>query len=233
MKTIVRTTGALLAAAAAAFPLLSQPASAADIAATVEPTPPPVVAVPAKPSPWQIRLRALGVVTENSGSVVGVKGSDLSYSDTVTPELDITYFFTDNIAAELILGTTTANINGSGSLSSLGTIGKTWVLPPTLTLQYHFTNFGKFKPYVGAGINYTIFYNQKAESADSIRVKNTFGAALQVGFDYMFDQHWGVNLDVKKLFLEPRFDVTVGGAPLTGTAKLNPWLIGAGVTYRF
>ncbi|TIU17238.1 MAG: OmpW family protein, partial [Mesorhizobium sp.] len=91
------------------------------------------------PSPWQIRLRALGVITEDSGYVNAVPGSGLSYSNTVTPELDISYFFTDNVAAELILGTTYANITGQGSIGALRNIGKVWLLPPTLTLQYHFT----------------------------------------------------------------------------------------------
>ncbi|SHL48836.1 OmpW/AlkL family protein [Roseibium suaedae] len=184
-------------------------------------------------SPWQIRVRALGVITQDDGSVDGVAGSDLSFSDTVIPELDITYFFTDNIAAELILGTTYAKVYGEGSISGLNQIGKTWVLPPTLTLQYHFTNFGAFKPYVGAGVNYTIFYSQSADSADKLHVKNAFGAAVQAGFDYMIDDHWGVNLDVKKIFMEPDFDVTVAGTKMSGKAELNPWLIGAGITYRF
>lgn len=184
-------------------------------------------------SPWQIRVRALGVITEDNGSVDAFGGSDLSYSDTVIPELDITYFFTQNIAAELILGTTYADVKAKGSIASLGTVGSTWILPPTLTLQYHFTDFGKFKPYVGAGVNYTIFFNQDGDSADKLHIKNTFGAALQAGFDYMLDEHWGVNLDVKKLFLEPDFDVTVAGTKYNGKAELNPWLVGAGVTYRF
>ena len=184
-------------------------------------------------SPWQVRLRALGVVTRDNGSVDGIPGSGLSYSDTMVPEADISYFFTDNISAELILGTTYANVHGEGSIAGLGDIGKTWLLPPTLTLQYHFTDFGAFQPYLGAGVNYTVFYNQSGKSADSLDVKNTFGVALQAGFDYMFDEHWGANLDVKKIFLCPDFDATVGGADVSGKAKLDPWLIGAGVTYRF
>ncbi|GLS39999.1 outer membrane protein [Mesorhizobium tianshanense] len=211
-------------AAAVALFLAGQQAVAADL----EP-----VDVAAPKSPWQIRLRALGVLTEDSGYVNGIPGSDLSYSDTVTPELDISYYFTDNIAAELILATTYAKIDGEGTIGGLGEIGKVWVLPPTLTLQYHFTNFGAFKPYVGAGATYTMFYSQDATNADDIDVKDTFGGALQVGFDYMVNEHWGVNFDVKKLFLEPKYDVTVGGSALTGKAKLNPWLIGTGVTYRF
>lgn len=222
-------------AALAASTLLSLGASmaaAADMTAPPEAAPVATEIAPAL-SPWQIRVRGLGVITNDSGSVDGVAGSDLSYSDSVIPELDISYYFTDNIAAELILGTTYADIYGEGSLAGLGTVGRTWVLPPTLTLQYHFTDFGNFKPYVGAGVNYTLFYNQEPDAANSLKVKNQLGAALQIGADYMLDDHWGVNVDVKKLFLEPSFDVNVGGTDLTGKASLNPWIIGTGITYRF
>ena len=189
---------------------------------------------PTVSSPWQIRLRGLGVFTEDRGYVSQIPGSGLEYSDTVVPELDISYFFTDNIAAELILGTTKANVSGTDSIAGLGKVGETWLLPPTVTLQYHFTNFGAFKPYVGAGVNYTMFYSQEPAGALSdFKVDDTFGAALQVGFDYMIDDHWGVNFDVKKLFLEPEWTGTAGGAALSGKAKLNPWLVGTGLTYRF
>lgn len=214
-------------AAATALLLTGQVAYAADM------TPLADAPIAAAQSPWQIRLRALGVISNNEGEVDGIAGSDLSYSDTVIPELDITYYFTDNIAAELILGTTYANVWGEGSITGLGKIGRTWILPPTLTLQYHFTDFGAFKPYVGAGLNYTIFYNEEGANADDLDIDNAFGVAVQAGFDYMIDQHWGVNFDVKKIFLKPDFTATVGGVDVDGKAKLDPWLIGAGVTYRF
>ncbi|WP_192244009.1 OmpW/AlkL family protein [Mesorhizobium silamurunense] len=228
-----RTNVARGVTAAVVLLLIGQQAVAADLPEEVPCDPEEVASVTEWPSPWQIRLRGLGVITQDSGYVDTVPGSGLSYSNTVTPELDISYFFSNNVAAELILGTTYANIAGEGAIGGLGNIGKVWLLPPTLTLQYHFTDFGAFKPYVGAGVNYTVFYNQNTGSADALKVKNTFGTALQVGFDYMVDQHWGVNFDVKKLFLKPDFDVTVASAQLTGKAKLDPWLIGAGVTYRF
>ena len=99
-------------------------------------------------------------------------------------------------------------------------------------MQYHLTNLGAFKPYVGAGINYTIFYNQDGKGSFSdIDVEDTFGFALQAGFDYMIDEHWGINFDVKKLFLEPEW--TANNGTLSGKAELNPWLIGTGITYRF
>lgn len=192
-------------------------------------------------SPWQIRVRALGVVPRDKGRVHHVPGSEMDFSSTVVPELDITYYFTNNIAAELILGTTYSSIDGRGSLAGIGKIGKTFILPPTLTLQYHFTDFGAFKPYVGAGVNYTIFYNQDGNGADrgsgrritGLDIDNTWGGALQVGFDYMLDQHWGFNFDVKKLYLRPDFSAKLNGDKISGKADLDPWLIGAGVTYRF
>lgn len=184
-------------------------------------------------NPWQIRVRALGVITRDTGSIDGVPGSDLSYSDTLIPELDISYFFTDNIAAELILGTTYANIHEDGAVGV--PVGKAWLLPPTLTLQYHFTDFGAFKPYVGAGVNYSLFYNQSEKPGFSnLDVKSHLGAALQVGFDYMLVDNWGVNFDVKKIFLKTEWSAdhdTLG--PLSGKAKIDPWLIGTGITYRF
>ncbi|OJU84083.1 MAG: hypothetical protein BGO06_27955 [Shinella sp. 65-6] len=222
----------MLGAAALSLAAIASPLHAADLAERMAP-PEATIDVAAK-SPWQIRVRGLGVITENSGFVDGIPGSDLSFSDTVVPELDISYFFTDNIAAELILGTTYANVTADGSIAGLGKVGKTWLLPPTLTLQYHFTDLGAFKPYVGAGVNYSLFYHQSGTGAfTDLDVKNTLGAALQVGFDYMLDDHWGMNFDVKKLFLEPEWKGTTGGGTLTGKAKLNPWLIGTGVTYRF
>lgn len=218
-------------AATAAFALFGQATLAADLAPVMDAAPEAQSLAPQ--SPWQIRVRGLGVITNDEGSVDGVAGSDLSYSDSVIPELDITYYFTNNIAAELILGTTYANVYGEGSVAGLDKIGKTWVLPPTLTLQYHFTDFGAFKPYVGAGVNYTMFYNQSGSTASDLDVEDTFGAALQVGFDYMLNEHWGVNFDVKKLFLEADYETTIGGTKYTGKAKLDPWLIGTGITYRF
>lgn len=193
-----------------------------------------------------IRVRALGVLPDASGSTVNVLGalsspnSGLSIDNFVVPELDISYFFTKNIAAELILGVTKHQITGTGALAGLD-IGRSWLLPPTLTLQYHFTDFGAFKPYAGVGVNYTVFVSQSAANTPlnglavtDLHISNSFGAAVQVGFDYMIDRHWGFNVGLKKLFLEPNYSATVNNAiPVSGRANIDPWLVGAGVTYKF
>ncbi|WP_208245923.1 OmpW family protein (plasmid) [Rhizobium sp. T1470] len=223
--TIIKTAYAIIVAGTVATAFVAE---ASDLDSV-----PYAPAIAASPSPWQLRLRALGAITSDSGRVDRLAGSDLSYSDTVFPEFDISYFFNDNIAAELILGTTYAKVRGGGSIAGLGEVGETWLLPPTLTLQYHFTDFGAFRPYVGAGVNYTNFYNQSGKTAERLHVNNAFGVALQVGFDYMIDSHWGLNVDAKKIFLRPDFEATVGGNEVTGKARIDPVLIGAGITYRF
>jgi outer membrane protein len=91
---------------------------------------------------------------------------DADIGDQYVPEFDITYFFNDNIAAELILAVTphdvsAVNVTVPGALTNADIdLGDVWLLPPTLTLQYHFRTGSKFKPYVGAGVNATFFFNE-------------------------------------------------------------------------
>lgn len=110
-------------------------------------------------------------------------------------------------------------------------LGDVWVLPPTLTAQYHFNNSTSFVPYLGAGINYTFFYNADPGAAASIKYDNGFGYALQAGADYKLDEHWMLNVDVKKLFLNT--DASVNGGAVTADVDLDPWILGMGVGYRF
>ncbi len=208
------------------------PAFAADLPASRPEAPAPVLP---QWSPWMIRARALMVVPRDDATLYAAGerlfGANVNVSNSVVPELDITYFFTPNLAAELILGVTPHRIKGAGALAG-APIGKAWLLPPTLTLQYHFTGLGAFKPYVGAGVNYTMFFDEQARGDfTSFRLKDGFGFALQAGFDYMLDAHWGINFDVKKIFLET--DVKVNHGAVYGKARLDPWLISTGVTYRF
>ena len=144
------------------------------------------------------------------------------------PELDFTYMITNNIGAELILATARHEVT-----SDLGSLGKINHLPPTLTLQYHFNPEGQIRPYVGAGINYTRFYNNDLHLPDGTKVnvdKNSWGGALQVGTDIAVNKDWFVNLDVKKIYIKT--DVSAAGTDL-GTLKINPWVFGIGVGTKF
>ncbi|MDA0229179.1 MAG: OmpW family protein [Proteobacteria bacterium] len=181
---------------------------------------------------WLLRLRGIHMSADVSSTVDPIGGSVDVNSDTV-PEFDITYFFTDNIAAELILATTRHRANVTGSTLGNVDLGKVSMLPPTLTLQWHFLPGEDFRPYVGAGLNYTFFYDESAPrgTVASINYENNFGYALQTGLDYGIDDHWGINVDIKKVFLST--DVTLNGGAITADVDLDPWIFGLGVAYRF
>lgn len=169
---------------------------------------------------WMVRARAVHLDSSNGGAA-GAAG--VSVNDKWIPELDISYFFTPNLAAELILTYPQKHdvrLNGA----KIGTLKH---LPPTLTAQYHFTNLGAFKPYVGAGINYTRFSSVDILNGALTVKKNSWGPALQVGFDYALDKNWSINLDVKKVYI----DTEVSGG--IGKFKVDPVLVGVGLGYRF
>lgn len=182
---------------------------------------------------WIVRGRAVHVQTDTSSKVTTLGGHVATSSDQI-PELDITRFFTPNFAAELILGTSKHDVSlrGSPVLGNSTSLGSVKLLPPTLTAQYHFNPTGTFRPYAGAGLNYTFFYGAKTPSTTvtSIKYQDHLGYALQAGFDYMIDERFSVNFDVKKIFLKTQ--VQVNNA-YTARVRLDPWLIGVGMGYRF
>ena len=181
-----------------------------------------------------IRLRALGVFPDESGSVKTAGGADTGLDAKVgnayVPEVDFSYFLTDNIALELIAATARHEVDAKGPGAAVG-LGSVWLLPPTLTVQYHFMPKSRFSPYVGAGLNYTIFYNEKKGAVNSISYDDNIGYALQAGIDYAIAGAWSLNLDVKKLWLNT--DVKVNGGALKADVDINPWIFGVGVGYRF
>lgn len=210
----------------------------------------------AQDNPWMVRGRVIGVLPDE-GADLSVGGSGLpgtvDISDQYVPELDITYFFTKNIAAELILGVTPHDVKATGVTvpgvldDATVDLGDVWLLPPTLTLQYHFDTGGSFKPYVGAGVNATFFFDEdEGDVADDIDYDSSFGFALQAGMDYDLDGvegGWALNLDVKKVWIEPDVKVNLTsalGEPL-GAEKvmvdadvdINPIIVGVGLGYKF
>lgn len=205
---------------------------------------------------WMVRGRVIGVLPDESAdlSVGGTRlPGTVDINDQYVPELDITYFFTDHIAAELILGVTPHDVKATGvTIPGVMTdatidLGDVWLLPPTLTLQYHFNTDGAFKPYVGAGVNATLFFDEDAGPvADGIDYDPSVGFALQAGFDYDLDGvpgGWAFNADVKKVWIEPdvKVDFTSALGPALGATsvkvdadvEINPVIVGLGFGYRF
>lgn len=169
---------------------------------------------------WMMRVRAVGIMPDvKSSSLPG-----LDVSDEWVPEIDFTYFISPNLGVELILGTARHEVTLNGA-----SLGKLNHLPPTLTLQYHFNPASTFKPYVGAGVNYTRFYNVDLPglTVDS----NSFGGALQAGVDIAVSKNGYINLDVKKIWIDTTVK-TAAGATVTDL-DIDPLVLGIGYGFRF
>lgn len=179
------------------------------------------------------RLRGLAVVPQNSDSSISVIGGKVDATTTYTPEVDFSYFFTDNIALELIAATTRHKITGKGTVIGDVRVGEVSLLPPTLTAQWHFMPKQAFSPYIGAGVNYTVFFDGKAAGGVVTKTsyENNFGAAIQAGFDYNISGRWFLNFDVKQLFLSTT--AKLNGGAIKANVDLNPTIIGVGFGYRF
>jgi len=182
----------------------------------------------AQESPWLVRVRAVNLNTaDKSDPVGGVGASDrLTVSDKTIPEFDISYFFTPNLAAELVLTYPQKHdvyLDGAN-------IGTFKHLPPSLLVQYHFTPDAPLKPYVGAGINYTTLSKVRLLNGQASLEHDSVGLVVQAGVDYAIDKQWSLNFDVKKAQI--RSDVMIGGAKAS-RVKVDPLMIGVGVGYRF
>ena len=189
----------------------------------------------AQDTKWKMRFRGIAVVPSES-AVIDVIGGDIAIRKAIVPEVDFTYYFTENWAAELILATTNHDVGAVGTAAGDINLGDVWLLPPTLTLQYHLTSMDKFEPYFGAGFNYTIFYGADAGDVDEVSYDNSFGVALQFGFDYDLNDKWFLNVDLKKVFLNT--DATVNattalGATVGAAVDIDPLILGFGFGFRF
>ena len=209
----IKTLVAAMAAVASLAPIAAQAQAAED-------------------NPWMIRVRAVDLLFQN-GQTDTVSDLNVKAKNQVIPEFDISYFFTKNIAAELVL-TWPQQVNitaGAGNTN----VGKITALPPSLLVQYHFTELGAFKPYVGVGVNYTIFGNRQNFYGPGAGLQvepSSVGFVGQVGMDYMLDKNWGLNVDLKYATMATNVQAVAGGANL-GKLTLNPWMPAVGVAYKF
>ena len=175
----------------------------------------------AKEGPWMVRVRAVNLASANTDST----GLGLTVSDLVLPEVDFSYFFSPNLAVELIL-TVPQEHDVKSNGTKLGTLSQ---LPPTLLAQYHFPMNG-YKPYLGAGINYTKFTTSDIGGGTVTPDSSSWGAALQVGVDVPLSGNMYLNFDVKKVFIKT--NINAGGNSL-GTLRVDPVLFGVGLGWRF
>ncbi|QGM97064.1 OmpW/AlkL family protein [Methylocystis parvus] len=293
MRDFVRGAFAAFAMGAAAVS-----AQAADLPSIKAPPPPPPVIEPFHPFQVRLKvggvvpldgtakiydagavnpvLAALGVPGGSVGIATGlsagagslVPGANTSISSSIVPMLDVAYFLTKNWAIEAICCVTPHHVQGTGVLAG-SSLAHTWVFPPSVMLQYHFTNFGAFQPYLGVGVNFTAYWGTRAgnnswslgfvpgstaanlgipganASFYSASITPSWGVVGQAGADYMFNDQWGVNVDVKYIMMEPNAHANIIAfvptaqvlnpvyVPVNASVKINPLVVSAGLTYRF
>ena len=204
---------------------------------------PPALAEDGK---WMVRGRVLAQYPDNENSTTALVPAigEVHVEDKVFPEVDFTYYFTDNIAAELILTYPQKREVTLGGAK----IGDVKHLPPVLTLQYHFLPDSTIRPYVGIGVNYTRFMDVQLDAGRAPQLggaggipldmkRHSVGLAGQVGVDFRVTPNWFVNVDAKLVDVDAEIKVDSSSAVLPGAKvtdmDLDPWLLSIGVGYRF
>ena len=162
-----------------------------------------------------------------AGATTGLKAD---VKDDIKPTIGLSYFLTDKLAVEVIAGTTRHTVEAVGAGTDVA-VHKTWVLPPVVSLQYHPLPGARFSPYVGAGLNYMLFYSGKDQNGFTVDLDNGFGYALQAGADIPINAAYSLNLDVKKVWFDT--DAKINGGALKSKVKLDPLVVSVGFGRRF
>lgn len=184
-----------------------------------------------------IRGHVLGVFPQDRNSSIEAVGGRVDISNRVAPELDFSYFFTDHLATQLIATLLRPSVRARDTAVGDLDVGAVNVLPPTLTLQYHFFPHQKFSPYIGAGATAFILFNSKPARGDGVvtdfNTDSHLGAALQAGLDYNISGRWFANVEVNQVFAKTNATVSTVLGTVRAKSSVDPILVGIGIGYRF
>ncbi|WP_317057755.1 OmpW/AlkL family protein [Roseovarius rhodophyticola] len=164
--------------------------------------------------------------SSDSATAAGAIDVDGDLSFTLTGE----YFVSDKIGIELLVSSPfrhDINLVGTGEVAEISH------LPPTLSVQYHFTNQSNFTPFVGVGVNYTLFFNEDGVGAlagTDVDLDNSFGIALHAGLDVDVSERSAIRADIRWIDIDT--DVSIGGADV-GTVHIDPLIFGLSYVWTF
>jgi outer membrane protein len=180
-----------------------------------------------------VHLRAIGVLPENFSSSVSLIGGRVKTTDQPAPEVDLSYFLTNNVSVEAIAASTRHEVSATGTAVGKVDVGSVWALPPTVTLQYHTAPIAGFTPYAGVGLTVIFFYDSHPAGPTVTKVgySTGFGPLLDAGFDYSLGGRWFANFDVKQMFVNTT--AHINNSAITAKTSLSPTVVGAGIGYLF
>lgn len=183
---------------------------------------------------WVMPNDDSGAVSLNGAAIAG---SGVSVDDGVALGISFTYMMTPNLGVEVLAATPFKHdVKGSGTISGLGTIAEVTHLPPTVSLQYHFSDFGAWRPYVGAGINYTTFFDEKGKGAfagTDVSLKDSWGWALQAGVDFDVNERWFVGASAYYMAIDTTATIRDGANTYRVNVDIDPWVLMVGGGLRF
>ena len=185
-----------------------------------------------------LHLGPAGLILDEDAKIYAagtrMPGGTIKIKSHMTFAVEAGYHITPNIAVSFTGGLPpNVKIEAAGTMDGLGRVGATTYGPMTATIHYHFTDFGRFQPYVGAGAAFMYVFDQTDGLMNTLRIENTAGFAVQVGANYMFTDNWGLFVDVKKARLRTDATGFLGGVPIAADIKLDPLVVHSGVTFRF
>jgi outer membrane protein len=183
-----------------------------------------------------------GKITDINVNLPGLPATtQTKASDNFVPTIAVEWFVTENVSIETIAGTTQHDVDATAGLpAGAELVSDALLLPATVTAKYHF-DLGGVKPYVGGGVAYFIWLSDKPGAATlplgvtDTDLSDEFGFALQAGFDVpLGDNGFGLTFDAKRYFIDTAARWYVGNTLAIETEhKLDPWVLSAGVSYRF
>ena len=183
----------------------------------------------------QVKVGVSGVLPSEDAKIATI-GGDVKISDEVVPSLQLEYFFTEHISAELLCCVARHEVVAVGTALGRVDLGKVTHFPPTITVKHRWTQRGALQPYLGAGVNYTHFFDAKTPKTGpvtGISYGDSVGPALQAGADFRLDDHWALNLDVRKIWINTDVKVRAGATTLGADVDIDPWVVSTAIAYRF
>ncbi len=203
----------------------------------------------AQPVEGKIQVKLFGTAVLPDGKITSVVTDRIGLparaqsqaSNSFVPTIAAEYFLSPNLSIETICCITPHDVNGAGSLSGAKLVNNAIILPATVTVKYHLANGSAIKPYVGAGPTRFFIFSEgvgataRTLGATAVNLKDDFGFALQAGTDIKLnDRGLGLSIDAKRYFVDTTAVFRAGTTTVLETRhKLDPWVLSAGLAYRF